>query len=109
MDALNQYNVLVKASHEYVLRFKPNNKSTEYWTPCSPGDKAGKEMSWKDIVADQLMEPVVNMVNCVCSSPIHWPFQADMLKALGNTKPTVNEKDLKKLQQFTDEFGQEGM
>lgn len=31
-----------------------------------------------------------------------------MLKSLGSTKPTVNEKDLEKLKKFTEDFGQEG-
>ena len=31
-----------------------------------------------------------------------------MLMALSNTKPTVNDDDLKKLQDFTDDFGVEG-
>ena len=35
-------------------------------------------------------------------------LQADMLRSLANTKPTVNEEDLGKLQKFTEDFGQEG-
>lgn len=31
-----------------------------------------------------------------------------MVKSLAQTKPTVNDDDLKKLQKFTDDFGQEG-
>ncbi len=31
-----------------------------------------------------------------------------MLKSLGSTKPTVNDEDLKKLEKFTEDFGQEG-
>lgn len=34
--------------------------------------------------------------------------QADMLRSLANTKPTVNEQDLEKLRKFTEDFGQEG-
>lgn len=34
--------------------------------------------------------------------------QADMLRSLSNTKPTVNEQDLDKLKKFTEDFGQEG-
>lgn len=34
--------------------------------------------------------------------------QADMLRSLANTKPTVNEQDLEKLKKFTEDFGQEG-
>lgn len=35
-------------------------------------------------------------------------FQNDMLASLANSKPTVNEADLKKLEDFTDDFGSEG-
>lgn len=35
-------------------------------------------------------------------------LQPDMLRSLANTKPTVNEEDLKKLKKFTEDFGQEG-
>jgi len=35
-------------------------------------------------------------------------FQNDMLASLANSKPTVNEADLKKLEEFTDDFGSEG-
>lgn len=37
-----------------------------------------------------------------------WLPQADMLNSLSRTKPTVNDEDMKKLQKFTDDFGQEG-
>jgi vacuolar protein-sorting-associated protein 4 len=32
--------------------------------PCSPGDKGAMEMSWLDVPADKLKEPVVSMVRC---------------------------------------------
>lgn len=63
-------------------------------TPCSPGDAGAFEMSWMDVEGDKLFEPPVTM--------------RDMLKSLSRTKPTVNEDDLKKLQKFTEDFGQEG-
>ncbi|XP_055709677.1 vacuolar protein sorting-associated protein 4 [Phlebotomus papatasi] len=63
-------------------------------TPCSPGDPGAMEMTWVDIPGDKLYEPPVTM--------------GDMLKSLSMTKPTVNEEDMKKLDKFTDDFGQEG-
>lgn len=63
-------------------------------TPCSPGDQGAFEMAWMDVESDKLFEPPVTM--------------RDMLKSLSRTKPTVNEDDLKKLQKFTEDFGQEG-
>ena len=35
-------------------------------------------------------------------------FQSDMLMSIATSKPTVNEADLKKLEEFTSDFGQEG-
>ncbi|XP_047442407.1 vacuolar protein sorting-associated protein 4B-like [Mugil cephalus] len=63
-------------------------------TPCSPGDPNAMAMTWMEVPGDKLLEPVVSM--------------ADMLRSLTNTKPTVNEQDLEKLQKFTEDFGQEG-
>ncbi|XP_058054703.1 vacuolar protein sorting-associated protein 4-like [Anopheles bellator] len=62
--------------------------------PCSPGDPGAIEMTWIDVPGDKLYEPPVTM--------------ADMLKSVTNTKPTVNEDDMKKLDKFTQDFGQEG-
>ncbi|XP_007898715.1 vacuolar protein sorting-associated protein 4B [Callorhinchus milii] len=63
-------------------------------TPCSPGDPNAVEMTWIDVPGEKLLEPVVSM--------------DDMLRSLTNTKPTVNDEDLKKLKKFTEDFGQEG-
>ncbi|KAJ6637620.1 Vacuolar protein sorting-associated protein 4 [Pseudolycoriella hygida] len=63
-------------------------------TPCSPGDAGAFEMTWMDVPGDKLFEPPVTM--------------SDMLKSLSSTKPTVNDEDLKKLEKFTEDFGQEG-
>lgn len=63
-------------------------------TPCSPGDPGAMPMSFMDVPADKLAEPVLSM--------------GDMLRSLVNTKPTVNKADLDKLMQFTKDFGQEG-
>ncbi|EJD74434.1 aaa ATPase [Loa loa] len=63
-------------------------------TPCSPGDPGAMAMSFIDVPADKLAEPILSM--------------SDMLRSLMNTKPTVNKADLDKLMQFTKDFGQEG-
>ncbi|XP_070508561.1 vacuolar protein sorting-associated protein 4 [Chironomus tepperi] len=63
-------------------------------TPCSPGERGAMEMTWMDVDGEKLYEPPVTM--------------GDMLNSLARTKPTVNEDDMKKLQKFTDDFGQEG-
>jgi vacuolar protein-sorting-associated protein 4 len=63
-------------------------------TPCSPGDPQGIEMTWVNIDGDLLVEPIIT--------------KKDMLLSLSTQKPTVNDKDLEKQRQFTNEFGQEG-
>ncbi|CEP64681.1 AAA family ATPase VPS4 LALA0_S13e00540g [Lachancea lanzarotensis] len=63
--------------------------------PCSPGDDGAIELSWTDIEADELQEPELNI--------------KDFLKAVKITRPTVNEGDLKKQEEFTNDFGQEGL
>lgn len=62
--------------------------------PCSPGDAGAIEMTWMEVPGDKLSVPPVTM--------------RDMLKSLASTKPTVNEDDMKKLDKFTEDFGQEG-
>lgn len=63
-------------------------------TPCSPGDPGAMEMNWVDVPGDKLLEPTIS--------------QADMMRSLRNSKPTVNDEDLNKLKKFTQDFGQEG-
>jgi len=63
-------------------------------TPCSPGDRGATEMSWTSVSGDELKEPIVDM--------------AMMTKALRNTRPTVNQDDLGKIDEWTKDFGMEG-
>lgn len=70
----------------------PNGK--RLLTPCSPGVFGAQEMTWENGTADTLLEPVLTM--------------NDFLKALKNTRPTVNSDDLKRYVQFTHEFGLDG-
>jgi vacuolar protein-sorting-associated protein 4 len=63
-------------------------------TPCSPGDADAVEMNWMEIAADELQEPELTI--------------KDFIKAIKTTRPTVNEQDLKKQEDFTHDFGQEG-
>ncbi|XP_058127842.1 vacuolar protein sorting-associated protein 4-like [Anopheles ziemanni] len=62
--------------------------------PCSPGEEGAIEMTWVDLPGDKLYEPPVTM--------------NDMLKSLASTKASVNDEDMKKLDKFTEDFGQEG-
>lgn len=63
-------------------------------TPCSPGDPKAKEMTWDDIEAELLLEPLVDF--------------KDFVKAIKASRPTVSGEDLKRNSEWTKEFGSEG-
>lgn len=70
-------------------------------------------MTWMEVDGEKLFEPPVtmvseNLISFVMLFHQTFLFQGDMLNSLSRTKPTVNEDDMKKLQKFTDDFGQEG-
>jgi len=71
-----------------------DTKQREYWLPCSPGDPEGIELSWMDIEGEALLEPPITLNH--------------FIKAIKTCRPTVNNDDLSKQIQFTEEFGQEG-
>lgn len=75
-------------------REDPNMTVHDLLTPCSPGTRGAREMTWMDVPGEKLLEPKVDM--------------ADMLRSLATQKPTVNADDLKKLDQFRNDFGQDG-
>ncbi|KAI1431334.1 vacuolar protein sorting-associated protein VPS4 [Xylaria sp. CBS 124048] len=63
-------------------------------TPCSPGDPGAKELTWDDIDAETLLEPLVDL--------------KDFIKAIHSSRPTVAEADLTRNAEWTKEFGSEG-
>lgn len=72
----------------------PEGKQDFLWTPCSPGDKAAVEMNLMDIESDLLKPPNVKAKH----------FEAVCAKA----KPSVGPDDLTRLEEWTEQFGQEG-
>ncbi|XP_015774023.1 PREDICTED: vacuolar protein sorting-associated protein 4B-like, partial [Acropora digitifera] len=72
----------------------PNIIMDDLLTPCSPGEPGAMELTWMQVPGEKLLEPLVNMT--------------DMLRSLATSKPTVNSDDLKKFEDFTRDFGQEG-
>ncbi|ETN60572.1 skd/vacuolar sorting [Anopheles darlingi] len=98
-DALMQpvRKVQIATHFRRVTGPSPVDKTTicdDLLVPCSPGAPGAIEMTWSDVPGDKLYEPPVTM--------------CDMLKSLASTKPTVNEEDMKKLDKFMQDFGQEG-
>jgi vacuolar protein-sorting-associated protein 4 len=63
-------------------------------TPCSPGDRGAKEMTWDDVEAETLLEPLVDF--------------KDFVKAIKGSRPTVSQGDLQRNSEWTKEFGSEG-
>eukprot|EP00033_Pygsuia_biforma_P000352 GCRY01000425.1.p1 GENE.GCRY01000425.1~~GCRY01000425.1.p1 ORF type:complete len:434 (+),score=119.16 GCRY01000425.1:140-1441(+) len=72
----------------------PNVIENDLLMPCSPGDPKAMEMSFMDVPGAKLREPPVTM--------------EDFRRAIRNTRPSVGEEDLKEVERFTAEFGQEG-
>ena len=72
----------------------PETIMDDLLTPCGPREPGAVEMSWMDVPGDKLLEPNVTL--------------SDFLKSLQNTRPTVNSDDLKRFEDFTADFGQEG-
>jgi vacuolar protein-sorting-associated protein 4 len=66
----------------------------EKLTPCSPGDRGAIEMTWVDVEAEKLLEPLLVL--------------KDFVKAVKSARPTVSAQDLKRNAEWTAEFGSEG-
>ncbi|KAH8151722.1 uncharacterized protein LAJ45_04344 [Morchella importuna] len=62
-------------------------------TPCSPGDAGAMEMTWMDVDPNELQEPALVL--------------KDFMKAIKNSRPTVSKEDVKKSDEWTQEFGSE--
>ncbi|KAJ2556698.1 Vacuolar protein sorting-associated protein 4 [Coemansia sp. RSA 1933] len=77
-----------------IDRSQPQGPQRQYWTPCSPGDADAVEKTWAEVSSEELWEPDL--------------VYSDFLKAVKNSRPTVNDQDLKKQIDFTNDFGQEG-
>ena len=72
----------------------PDHIVDDLLTPCGPRDGGAREMNWMEVQGDKLLEPKVTF--------------SDFMRSLQNTRPTVNAADLKKFEEFTADFGQEG-
>ncbi|KAI6203507.1 Vesicle-fusing ATPase [Aphelenchoides besseyi] len=97
-DALMQpVRKLQSATHfRYITGPSPTDPTkivSDLLSPCSPGHPGAMQMEWQQIPSDKLAEPIVSM--------------NDVMRSLLSTKPTVNQNDLQKLEEFKKDFGQE--
>lgn len=51
-------------------------------------------MTWEKVASDELLEPLVE--------------KKDFIRAIKGSRPTVSETDLKRNEEWTEEFGSEG-
>lgn len=63
-------------------------------SPCSPGEHGAIEMNYMQVETNELEEPPLTI--------------KDFIKAIKTTRPTVNQDDIAKQIEFTNDFGQEG-
>ncbi|KAG0680746.1 Vacuolar protein sorting-associated protein 4 [Pichia californica] len=96
-DALMQPIRKIQSATHFKKIESINNETGEKFTqyqPCSPGEEDAIEMNWMELDGDQLKEPDLCLT--------------DFLKAVKTNKPTVNQADLDKFVEFTNDFGSEG-
>lgn len=98
-DALMQPVRKVQTATHFVTVSGPSRENPDVivhdlLTPCSPGTRGAREMTWVDVPGEKLLEPKVDM--------------SDMLRSIATQKPTVNADDLQKLEKFRNDFGQDG-
>lgn len=77
----------------HFKKVKAPNSDEELWEPCSPGANGAFEMTWMQVPGDKLSEPKVTY--------------NDFIKAAKEVKPSVNQRDLQRHEEFTKEFGQD--
>ncbi|KAE8445600.1 Vacuolar protein sorting-associated protein 4 [Mollisiaceae sp. DMI_Dod_QoI] len=90
-DALMQPVRKIQTATHYK---KVMDDGVEKLTPCSPGDAGAVEMTWTEVDSDKLLEPPLQL--------------KDFIKAVKGARPTVSQEDIKRSEDWTNEFGSEG-
>lgn len=72
-------------------RDDPNVIVDDLFTPCSPGAPGAMKMTLTDVDGNNFLEPIVSM--------------SDMMMSLITSKPSVNEADIRKLEDFAADIG----
>ena len=93
-DALMEpIRTLQTATHFKKIR-DVTGKRPFLWSPCSPADPEGVQMSLMDVPSEDLHPMDVS--------------KRDFMRVCANAKPSVGPDDLKRYIAWTEEFGQEG-
>ncbi|GAB5371764.1 hypothetical protein AAMO2058_001607900 [Amorphochlora amoebiformis] len=77
---------------QIATHFRKDPKGTDNWEPCPPRARGAKEMTLYDVPNGKLKPPV-------CS-------KHDFFRVLKETKPSVNQSDLKRLEDWMEKYGQ---
>ena len=72
----------------------PSVEVDDLLTPCSPGDRDAVEMRWTQVPGDKLLPPAVRF--------------NDFLKSIDTTRPSVNQEDVQRQKDWTEDFGIDG-
>jgi vacuolar protein-sorting-associated protein 4 len=85
--------MIQKATHFKKIKFRGKK---QIFTPCSPGDPTAIEIHWETLMSSstdiKIIEPLITMIH--------------FKQSLKKTKPTVNKKEEKKFNNWTEEFGE---
>lgn len=84
------------ATHfKYIKEISPvtNVEENDMLIPCSPGDPDAVSMTWMEIKPGKLLIPKVK--------------KNDYIKSIQEVKPSVNQKDLVRYEEWTRDFGSE--
>jgi vacuolar protein-sorting-associated protein 4 len=76
------------------FKMQKDKDGKEKWVVCGSADPAAEKKVWTELPPEQIAVPVATM--------------AHFEKSLGKVKPSVGPGDLKKYEQWTQEFGEEG-
>lgn len=66
----------------------------EKLTPCQAHDRGAIPMTWRNVPSSKLLEPVV--------------LAEDFFNVLAKVKGSVSQDDIKKCQEWTEQYGMEG-
>ncbi|KPM35813.1 Vacuolar protein sorting-associated protein 4 [Neonectria ditissima] len=84
----------VKKVHSASYFRKIRDRDGEWYTPCNANDQGAMPMKWNRVPARQLKEPPLTI--------------GDLYDAVHKTKPSVGEEEVRKCNEWTQQYGMEG-